>query len=253
MALPKFVKGFGRLGGVWPTAISILYDKLKGEIDLGKYVDEYLEGRKAKGAEHLREAESSGLENSLKGYASRIVEETRQKISYLNDRVKYVQDAVENGRASDSSVYHAAATARKLIAELFNYPVKRYSDIEQRILGYAADTTRNPAYIGNPVHKLKDALEWWDNADDWLKRLVYGVAKRVEKRALVGIRQRTGLQVEDRHLDAIVDSTARAMGKLKNLVQSKLADYDEIFKTRNAGYASDFHPDGSRVYGTAAA
>lgn len=252
MALPKFVKGIGRLGGVWPTAISILYGRLKDEIDLGKYVDEYLEGRKARGAEHLREAESSGLEASLKGYASKVVEETRQKLSYLNDRVKYVREAVESGR-DDSYVYHAAATARNLIAQLFNYPVKKYSDIEQRILGYAADTARNPAYIGNPIHKLKDALEWWDNADDWLKRLVYGVAKRVEKRALVGIRQRTGLSIEDHHLDSLVESTAKTMGKLKNIVQSRLADYDEIFKTRNAGYASDFHSYGSNLYGAASA
>ena len=253
MAIPKFVKGLGRLGGVWPTAISILYDKLKGEIDLGKYVDEYLEGRKAGGAGHLREAETSGLEGSLRGYASKIVEEVKQKLSYLDNRVRYVQDAVESGRAADSSVYHAAATARNLIAELFNYPVKKYSDIEQKILGYAADTTRNPAYIGNPIHKLKDALEWWDSTDDWLKRLVYGVAKRIEKRALIGIRQRTGLHFEDTHLDAIVDSTAKAMGKLKNIVQSRLADYDEIFRTRNAGYAADFHSYGSNVYGAAPA
>src|SRR3990167_3605686 len=98
MALPKFVRGFGRLGGVWPTAISILYGKLKDEIDLGKYVDKYLEDRKARGAVHLKEAESSGLEASLKGYASKVVEEVRQQLSYLNERVKYVRDAVESGR-----------------------------------------------------------------------------------------------------------------------------------------------------------
>ena len=174
MAMPKFVRGIGGkfVGGLAPTAISILYGKIKD--NLGDYVNEYIENRKKQGEQHLKAIESSLLENAVQAYTSNVVDQGKQKLSYLDNMINYVLNAARDGRENYPSVTHAAQTAQDLFNQLFNYPAKKYSDLARKVI-YDGDAPRH--YLAKPAQVVKELIERWDSSDEWFKNLVYLLVK----------------------------------------------------------------------------